>query len=51
MTQNQFDKDLLVTGDDTLEDLIELPEQEEGYEDNPIRIIFEHPERQRVRTQ
>jgi hypothetical protein len=49
MNQRQFNDDLLVTGDDTLEDAIPLPENEEGYEDNPIRRLFEQTPMERVK--
>ena len=43
MTQDQFDKDLTVRFDDTGA-LMPFPEQEEGFEDNPIRQLFERVE-------
>ena len=43
MTQDQFDKDLTVRFDDTGA-LMPFPEQEEGFEDNPIRQLFEQVE-------
>ncbi len=43
MTQDQFDKDLKVTYDDTGV-LMPFPEQEEGFCDNPIRKLFEQVE-------
>jgi hypothetical protein len=43
MTQEQFDKDLKVTYDDTGV-LMPFPEQEEGFCDNPIRKLFEQIE-------
>ena len=43
MTQDQFDKDLTVRFDDTGA-LMPFPEQEEGFEDNPIQQLFERVE-------
>jgi len=43
MNQEQFDKDLTVRFDDTGA-LMPFPEQEEGFEDNPIRQLFERVE-------
>jgi hypothetical protein len=43
MTQDQFDKDLTIRFDDTGA-LMPFPEQEEGFEDNPIRRLFEQIE-------
>jgi hypothetical protein len=43
MTQDQFDKDLKVTYDDTGV-MMPFPEQEEGFCDNPIRLLFEQVE-------
>jgi hypothetical protein len=43
MTQDQFDKDLKVTYDDTGV-MMPFPEQEEGFCDNPIRRLFEQVE-------
>jgi len=43
MTQDQFDKDLLIRHDDTGV-LMPFPEQEEGFCDNPIRKLFEQVE-------
>jgi hypothetical protein len=43
MNQDQFDKDLTVRFDDTGA-LMPFPEQEEGFEDNPIRQLFEQVE-------
>ena len=43
MTQRDFDKDLTVRFDDT-GDLMPFPEQEEGFEDNPIQQLFERVE-------
>ena len=43
MTQDQFDKDLTVRFDDTGV-LMPFPEQEDGFEDNPIRQLFEQVE-------
>ena len=43
MTQDQFDKDLTVRFDDTGA-LMPFPEQEDGFEDNPIRQLFEQVE-------
>lgn len=40
MNQSQFDKDLTIRYDDT-GFLMQFPEQEEGFEDNPIRQLFE----------
>lgn len=40
MTQEQFDKDLKGSIDETI-GLDRYPEQEEGFADNPIRKIFE----------
>ena len=39
--QQQFDQDLSVTHDDTTEATVPLPEEEEGFHDNPIKRIFE----------
>jgi hypothetical protein len=43
MNQFTFDKDLTIRYDDT-GDLMPFPEQEEGFEDNPIRQLFEQVE-------
>ena len=43
MTQRDFDKDLTVRFDDTGA-LMPFPEQEEGFEDNPIQQLFERVE-------
>jgi hypothetical protein len=43
MNQEQFDKDLTIRYDDTGA-LMTFPEQEEGFEDNPIRQLFEQVE-------
>jgi len=43
MNQEQFDKDLTVRFDDTGA-LMPFPEQEDGFEDNPIRQLFEQVE-------
>jgi hypothetical protein len=43
MNQFSFDKDLTIRFDDT-GDLMPFPEQEEGFEDNPIRRLFERVE-------
>jgi len=43
MNQSQFDKDLSIRFDDTGA-LMPFPEQEEGFEDNPIRQLFERVE-------
>lgn len=43
MTQDQFDKDLLIRYDDTGSRML-FPEQEEGFVDNPIRRLFERVE-------
>jgi hypothetical protein len=43
MNQFSFDKDLTIRFDDT-GDLMPFPEQEEGFEDNPIRQLFEQVE-------
>jgi hypothetical protein len=43
VTQDQFDKDLLIRHDDTGV-LMPFPEQEEGFVDNPIRRLFERVE-------
>lgn len=40
MNQRDFDKDLTIRYDDT-GCLMQFPEQEEGFEDNPIRQLFE----------
>jgi len=47
MTQDQFDKDLLIRHDDTGV-LMPFPEQEEGFCDNPIRRLFEQVEEEDV---
>jgi hypothetical protein len=43
MNQAQFDKDLVIRFDDTGA-LMPFPEQEEGFEDNPIQQLFERVE-------
>lgn len=43
MNQEQFDKDLTIRHDDTGA-LMPFPEQEEGFEDNPIQQLFERVE-------
>ena len=43
MNQEQFDKDLKIRYDDTGA-LMPFPEQEEGFEDNPIKLLFEQVE-------
>ena len=43
MNQFSFDKDLSIRFDDTGA-LMPFPEQEEGFEDNPIRQLFERVE-------
>jgi len=43
MTQRDFDADLNIKFDDT-GDFMKFPEQEEGFEDNPIRQLFEQVE-------
>ena len=43
MNQFSFDKDLTIRFDDTGA-LMPFPEQEEGFEDNPIRRLFERVE-------
>ena len=43
MNQFSFDKDLTIRHDDTGA-LMPFPEQEEGFEDNPIQQLFERVE-------
>ena len=43
MNQRDLDKDLTIRYDDTGA-LMPFPEQEEGFEDNPIRQLFEQVE-------
>lgn len=43
MNQHDFDADLTIRYDDTGA-LMRFPEQEEGFEDNPIRQLFERVE-------
>lgn len=43
MNQSQFDRDLSIRYDDTGA-LMPFPEQEEGFEDNPIQQLFERVE-------
>ena len=43
MNQRDLDKDLKIRYDDT-GDLMPFPEQEEGFNDNPIRLLFEQVE-------
>ncbi len=43
MNQRDLDKDLVIRFDDTGA-LMPFPEQEEGFEDNPIRQLFEQVE-------
>lgn len=43
MNQRDLDKDLLIRYDDTGA-LMPFPEQEEGFEDNPIQQLFERVE-------
>ena len=43
MNQDQFDKDLSIRYDDT-GFLMPFPEQEDGFEDNPIQQLFERVE-------
>ena len=43
MNQSQFDADLNIRFDDTGA-LMKFPEQEEGFEDNPIQKLFERVE-------
>jgi len=43
MNQRDLDKDLLIRYDDT-GFLMPFPEQEEGFEDNPIQQLFERVE-------
>lgn len=43
MNQFDFDKDLTIRYDDT-GFLMPFPEEEEGFEDNPIRQLFERVE-------
>jgi hypothetical protein len=50
MTQDQFDKDLLIRHDDTGV-LMPFPEQEEGFCDNPIRRLFEQVEEEDVQEE
>lgn len=40
MNQRQFDEDLKIKWDDTF-GVAWCPEEEEGFSDNPIRILFE----------
>jgi hypothetical protein len=40
MNQRDFDEDLNINFDDT-GSLMKFPEQEEGFLDNPIRMLFE----------
>lgn len=43
MNQRQFDEDLKVRWDDTFGHSW-CPEEEEGFEENPIKILFEQGE-------
>ena len=43
MNQRDFDQDLTIRYDDTGA-LMPFPEQEEGFEDNPIQKLFERVE-------
>jgi hypothetical protein len=43
MTQNEFDQDLKVRYDDTGLSM-KFPEESAGYQDNPIRRLFEQIE-------
>jgi hypothetical protein len=43
VNQHDFDKDLLINFDDTGV-LMPFPEQEQGFQDNPIRQLFERIE-------
>ena len=43
MNQRDLDRDLKIRYDDT-GDLMPFPEQEEGFDDNPIRQLFEQVE-------
>lgn len=43
MNQRDLDKDLVIRFDDTGA-LMPFPEEEEGFEDNPIRQLFEQVE-------
>ena len=50
MNQRDLDKDLLIRYDDTGA-LMPFPEQEEGFEDNPIQQLFERVEDLDVETE